>query len=145
MAIFSDIINFLFDRKKKENDEIRAAMERINPCKFFQELADYAQSLGFAVAEGIYDSGFYSGTNYAQHGIQFKMYGRTVAVALNTYFRDDSASGIYYTSGGTTGEFSGQFTLTTLKMCKEDLDKLAVKLKENYQQLKLDSINEDFV
>lgn len=144
MVIFSDIVNFLFGRKK-QSKEIKNAQEHITPYKFYQQLADYAQSLGFTVAEGIYDSGFYSGTNYAQHGIQFKMYGRTVAAALNTYFRDDSASGIYYTSGRTTGEFSGPFTLTTLKMCKEDLDKLAVKLKENHQQLKLDSINEDFV
>ena len=44
-----------------------------------------------------------------------------------------------------SGGFSGLFTLTTLKKCKEDLDKLLVRLKENHQQIKLDSINEDFV
>jgi hypothetical protein len=145
MEILSDIIDFLFNRKKKPNEEIRTAMERINPYKFFQELADYAQSLGFAVAEGISDSGFSSGTNYAVHGIQFKMYGMIVAVGLNTILTDRYTAGIYYTSGEETGGFSGPFTLTTLKKCKEDLYKLVVRLKENHQQIKLDSINEDFV
>lgn len=145
MAIFSDIINFLFDRKKKENDEIRAAMERISPCKFFQELADYAQSLGFAVAEGIRDSGFSTTEpNYAIHGIQFKMYGMIVAVGLNTVLKDRYTPGIHYMSS-KEGGFIGPFSITTLKMCKEDLDKLVVRLKENHQQIKLDSINEDFV
>ena len=147
MAIFSDIINFLFDRKKKENDEIRAAMERINPCKFFQELADYALSLGFTVAEGISDSGFSSSEpNYAIHGIQFKKCGMVVAVGLNTILNDRYTAGIYYTSGSKEGGgFAGPFSITTLKMCKEDLDKLVVKIKENQQQIKLKSINEDFV
>lgn len=36
MAILSDIINFLFDRKKKPNEEIQAVMERIKPYKFFK-------------------------------------------------------------------------------------------------------------
>ena len=145
MGIFSDLKEFLFDRKKKENDEIRAAMERINPCKFFQELADYAQSLGFAVAEGISDSGFSSEPNYAVHGIQFKMYGMIVAVGLNTILTDRYTAGIYYTSGKESGGFAGPFSITTLKKCKEDLDKLLVRLKENHQQIKLESINEDFV
>ena len=145
MGIFSDIIEFLFDRKKKPNEEIKAAMERINPYKFFQELADYAQSLGFTVAEGISDSGFSSGTNYAVHGIQFKMYGMIVAVGLNTILTDRYTAGIYYTSGKESGGFAGPFSITTLKKCKEDLDKLLVRLKENHQQIKLESINEDFV
>ena len=145
MGIFSDLKEFLFDRKKKQNDEIRAAMERINPCKFFQELADYAQSLGFTVAEGIRDSGFSSGTNYAVHGIQFRMYGMIVAVGLNTILTDRYTAGIYYTSGEKSGGFSGPFTITTLNKCKEDLDKLLVRLKEKQQQIKLESINEDFV
>lgn len=146
MAIFSDIINFLFDRKKKQNEEIQTAMERINPYKFFQELADYAQSLGFIVAEGIRDSGFSSSEpNYAAHGIQFRMYDKIVAVGLNTMLTDRYTAGIYYTSGKESGGFSGPFTLTTLKKCKEDLDKLVIRLKENHQKIKLDSINEDFV
>ena len=145
MGIFSDIIDFLFNRKKKQNDEIRAAMERINPCKFFQELADYAQSLGFAVAEGISDSGFSSEPNYAIHGIQFKMCGKVVAVGLNTVLNDRYTPGIYYTSGEKSGGFAGPFSITTLKKCKEDLDKLVVKQKELNQQIKLESINEDFV
>ena len=145
MGIFSDLKEFLFDRKKKPNEEIKAAMERINPYKFFQELADYAQSLGFTVAEGISDSGFSSGTNYAVHGIQFKMYGMIVAVGLNTILTDRYTAGIYYTSGKESGGFAGPFSITTLKKCKEDLDKLLVRLKENHQQIKLESINEDFV
>lgn len=146
MAIFSDIIDFLFDSKKKQNEEIQTAMERINPYKFFQELADYAKSLGFTVAEGLRDNSFSSSEpNYAAHGIQFIMYGMVVAVGLNTMLTDRYAAGIYYTSGKKSGGFSGQFTLTTLKKCKEDLDKLVVRLKEDYQQIKLDSINEDFV
>lgn len=143
MWIFSDIKEFLFDRKKKENDEIRAAMERINPCKFFQELADYAFSLGFTVAEGISDSGFSSEPNYAIHGIHFKMCGKVVAVGLNTVL--NYTPGIYYTSGSKEGGFTGPFSITTLKKCKEDLDKLVIKIKENNQQMKLKSINEDFV
>ena len=145
MEIFSDIINFLFNRKKKQNEEIRTVMERINPVKFFQELADYAQSLGFTVAEGMSATGFSSDPNYAVHGIQFRMYGMVVAVGLNTVLSDRYTPGIYYTSGEKSGGFTGPFTITTLKMCKEDLDKLVVRLKENHQQLKLDSINEDFV
>lgn len=145
MGIFSDIKEFLFDRKKKENDEIRAAMERINPCKFFQELADYAFSLGFTVAEGISDSGFSSEPNYAINGIQFKMCGKVVAVGLNTVLNGRYTSGIYYTSGSREGGFTGPFSITTLKKCKEDLDKLVIKIKENNQQMKLKSINEDFV
>ena len=146
MEILSDIIEFLFNRKKKQNDEIRTAMERINPYKFFQELADYAQSLGFTVAEGIRDSGFsLEEPNYAAHGIQFKMYGMIVAVGLNTILTDRYTAGIYFTSGKESGGFAGPFTLTTLKKCKEDLYKLVVRLKENHQQIKLDSINEDFV
>jgi len=146
MEILSDIIEFLFNRKKKPNDKIRTAMERINPYKFFQELADYAQSLGFAVAEGIRDSGFsLEEPNYAAHGIQFRMYGMIVAVGLNTILTDCYTAGIYYTSGEKSGGFSGPFTITTLNKCKEDLDKLVVRLKENHQQIKLDSINEDFV
>lgn len=144
MAIFSDIVNFLFGRKK-QNGEIRTALERINPCKFFQELADYAQSLGFTVEEGISDSGFSSEPNYAIHGIQFKKCGMVVAVGLNTVLNDRYTPGIYYTSGKESGGFSGPFTITTLTKCKEDLDKLVVRLKENYQQSKLESINEDFV
>lgn len=143
MGIFSDLKEFLFGSKKKQNDEIRAAMERINPCKFFQELADYAQSLGFTVAEGISDSGFSSEPNYAIHGIQFKMCGKVVAVGLNTVLNDRYTPGIYYTSGA--GGFTGPFSITTLNMCKEGLDKLVVKIKENQQQIKLESINEDFV
>ena len=107
MGIFSDIIDFLFDRKKKQNDEIRTAMEQINPNKFFQELADYAQSLGFTVAEGIRDRGFSSGTNYAVHGIQFRMYNMIVAVGLNTILSNRYTAGIYYTSGEKSGGFSG--------------------------------------
>lgn len=146
MGIFSDIKEFLFDRKKKENDEIRAAMERINPYKFFQELADYAFSLGFTVAEGISDSGFSSEPNYAIHGIQFKMCGKVVAVGLNTVLNDRYTPGIYYTSGSKEGGgFTGPFSITTLKKCKEDLDKLVIKIKEKQQQIKLESINEDFV
>lgn len=145
MAIFSDIINFLFDRKKKQNEEIQAAMERINPYKFFQELADYAQSLGFTVIEGLSDSGFSSEPNYVAHGIQFRMYGMVVAVGLNTILTDRYPAGIYYTSGAKEGGFSGPFSINTLRKCKEDLDKLVVRLKENHQQIKLDSINEDFV
>ena len=145
MAIFSDIIYFLFDRKKKQNEEIKTALEQINPYKFFQELADYAQSLGFTVAEGIRDSGFSSGTNYAVHGIQFRMYDMIVAVGLNTILTDRYTAGIYYTSGEKSGGFSGPFTITTLNKCKEDLDKLLVRLKEKQQQIKLESINEDFV
>lgn len=145
MAIFSDIINFLFNRKKKQNDEIRAAMEQINPYKFFQELADYAQSLGFTVAEGMSAYGISSDPNYAAHGIQFRMYGMVVAVGLNTLLTDRYTAGIYYTSGSKEGGFSGPFSITTLRKCKEDLDKLVVRLKENHQQIKLESINEDFV
>lgn len=145
MGIFSDIIDFLFDRKKKQNEEIRTAMEQINPNKFFQELADYAQSLGFTVAEGIRDSGFSSGTNYAVHGIQFRMYNMIVAVGLNTILSNRYTAGIYYTSGEKSGGFSGPFTITTLNKCKEDLDKVLVRLKEKHQQIKLESINEDFV
>lgn len=142
MGIFSDLKEFIFG-KKKQNDEIRAVMERINPCKFFQELADYALSLGFTVAEGISDFGFSSEPNYAIHGIQFKMYGMVVAVGLNTILNDSYTAGIYYTSG-VGGGFTGPFSITTLNMCKEGLDKLLVKIKENYQQIKLDSIKEDF-
>jgi hypothetical protein len=145
MAIFSDIIDFLFDRKKKQNEEIKTALEQINPYKFFQELADYAQSLGFTVAEGIRDTGFSSGTNYAVHGIQFRMYDMIVAVGLNTILSNSHTAGIYYTSGEKSGGFSGPFTITTLNKCKEDLDKLVVRLKEKQQQIKLESINEDFV
>ena len=145
MAIFNDIIDFLFNRKKKQNDEIQTALEQINPYKFFQELADYAQSLGFTVAEGIRDTGFSSRTNYAVHGIQFRMYDMIVAVGLNTILTDRYTAGIYYTSGEKSGGFSGPFTITTLNKCKEDLDKLLVRLKEKQQQIKLDSINEDFV
>lgn len=146
MGIFSDILEFLFDRRKKQNEEIKTALERINPCKFFQELADYAQSLGFTVAEGIRDRGFSTtGTNYAVHGIQFRMYGMVVAVGLNTVLSDRYTPGIYYTSGEKSGGFTGPFSITTLKKCKEDLDKLVIRLKENHQQIKLDSINEDFV
>lgn len=144
MAIFSDIINFIFGCKK-QNEEIRTAMEQINPCKFFQELADYAQSLGLSVTEAITDSGVSSEPNYAVNGIQFKMYGMVVAVGLNTVLNDRYTPGIYYTSGKESGGFSGPFTITTLTKCKEDLDKLVVRLKENYQQSKLESINEDFV
>lgn len=146
MAIFSDIINFLFDRKKKQIEEIRDDLERINPYKFFQELTDYAQSLGFTVAEGIRDSGFSSSEpNYAAHDIQFRMYDKIVAVGLNTMLTDRYTAGIYYTSGEESGGFVGTFSITTLTKCKEDLDKLVVRLKENHQQIKLDSINEDFV
>jgi hypothetical protein len=145
MAIFSDIIDFLFDRKKKQNEEIKTALEQINPYKFFQELADYAQSLGFTVAEGIRDTGFSSGTNYAVHGIQFRMYDMIVAVGLNTILSNSHTAGIYYTSGEKSGGFSGPFTITILNKCKEDLDKLLVRLKEKQQQIKLESINEDFV
>ena len=149
MEIFNKIIEFLFGRKKKQNDEIRTALERIKPDKFFQELADYAQSLGFIVAEGLSDSGFSSEPNYAEQGIQFRMYGQIVAVGLNTVLNDRYTEGIYYTSGskegGGNGGFTGPFTLTTLKKCKEDLYKLVVRLKENHQQIKLDSLNEDFV
>lgn len=145
MGIFSDIIDFLFDRKKKQNEEIKTALEQINPYKFFQELADYAQSLGFTVAEGIRDTGFSSGTNYAVHGIQFRMYDMIVAVGLNTILSNRYTAGIYYTSGEKSGGFSGPFTITTLNKCKEDLDKLLVRLKEKQQQIKLESINEDFV
>lgn len=145
MGIFNKIIEFLFGRKKKQNDEIRTALERIKPDKFFQELADYAQSLGFIVAEGLSDSGFSSEPNYAEHGIQFRMYGQIVAVGLNTVLNDRYTEGIYYTSGSREGGFSGPFSITTLKKCKEDLYKLVIKLKENHQQLKLDSLNEDFV
>lgn len=145
MAIFSDIINFLFDRKKKPNEEIQAAMERITPYKFFQELADYALSLGFTVAEGMSAYGVSPEPNYAAHGIQFRMYGMVVAVGLNTILNDRYTAGIYYTSGSREGGFTGPFSITTLKMCKEDLDKLVVKIKENHQQIKLESINEDFV
>lgn len=142
MGIFSDIIDFLFDRKKKQNEEIRTALEQINPYKFFQELADYAQSLGFTVVEAISDSGFSSEPNYAAHGIHFKMYGKIVAVGLNTILNYKNTAGIYYTSG--EGGFTGPFSITTLNMCKEGLDKLVVKIKENYQQYKLESIKEDF-
>jgi hypothetical protein len=150
MEILSDIIDFLFNRKKKPNEEIRTAMERISPYKFLQELADYAQSLGFTVGEGVRDSGFsLEEPNYAVHGIQFKMYGMVVAVGFNTILTDRYTAGIYYTSGskegGGSGGFAGPFTLTTLKMCKEDLYKFVVRLKENNQKIKLDSINEDFV
>lgn len=145
MGIFSDILEFLFDRKKKQNEEIQTALERINPCKFFQELADYAQSLGFTVAEGMSATGYSSDPNYAVHGIQFRMYGMVVAVGLNTVLSDRYTPGIYYTSGEKSGGFTGPFSITTLTKCKEDLDKLVVRLKENHQQIKLDSINEDFV
>ena len=146
MEIFNKIIEFLFGRKKKQNDEIRTALERIKPDKFFQELADYAQSLGFTVAEGLSSTGFSSDPNYAAHGIQFRMYGMVVAVGVNTILNELFTAGIYYTSGSNDGGgFSGPFTITTLKKCKEDLDKLVIKLKENHQQLKLDSLNEDFV
>lgn len=146
MGIFNDIIEFLFNSKKKPSEEIQTVMEKINPYKFFQELADYAQSLGFTVAEGIRDTGFVSSEpNYAVHGIQFKMYGMIVAVGLNTILTDRYTAGIYFTSGKESGGFAGPFTITTLKKCKEDLDKLVVRLKENHQQIKLDSINEDFV
>lgn len=145
MGIFSDILEFLFDRKKKQNEEIRTALERINPYNFFQELADYAQSLGFAVAEGMSAYGYSSEPNYAAHGIQFRMYGMVVAVGLNTVLSDRYTPGIYYTSGEKSGGFTGPFSITTLTKCKEDLDKLVVRLKENHQQIKLDSINEDFV
>ena len=145
MEISSDILEFLFDRRKKQNEEIQTALERINPYKFYQELADYAQSLGFAVAEGISDSGFSSEPNYAVHGIQFKMYGMVAAVGLNTVLSDRYTPGIYYTSGEKSGGFTGPFSITTLTKCKEDLDKLVIRLKENHQQIKLDSINEDFV
>lgn len=145
MGILSDIFEFLFDRKKKQNEEIRTAMVRINPYKFFQELADYAQSLGFTVVEGLRDSGFSSEPNYAAHGIQFRMYGMVVAVGLNTILTDRYTAGIYYTSGEESGGFTGPFSITTLTKCKEDLDKLVVRLKENHQQIKLDSIKEDFV
>ena len=58
---------------------------------------------------------------------------------------DRYTPGIYYTSGEKSGGFTGPFSITTLKKCKEDLDKLVVRLKENHQQIKLESINEDFV
>ena len=145
MAILSDIINFLFDRKKKPNEEIQAAMERIKPYKFFQELADYALSLGFTVAEGMSDYGVSPEPNYAAQSIQFRMYGMVVAVCLNIILNDRYTAGIYYTSGSKEGGFVGPLSITTLKMCKEYLDKLLVRLKENHQQIKLDSINEDFV
>ena len=146
MEIFNKIIEFLFGRKKKQNDEIRTTLERIKPDKFFQELADYAQSLGFTVAEGLSATGFSSDTNYAAHGIQFRMYGMVVAVGVNTILKEHFSTGIYYTSGSNDGGgFSGPFTITTLKKCKGDLYKLVIKLKENHQQLKLDSLNEDFV
>lgn len=144
MEIFNKIIEFLFGRKKKQNDEIRTALERIKPDKFFQELADYAQSLGFTVAEGLSATGISTNPNYAVHGIQFRMYGKAVAVGLNTLVNNTDA-GIYYTSGVKLGGFTGPFSITTLKKCKEDLYKLVIKLKEKHQQLKLDSINEDFV
>lgn len=77
------------------------------------------------------------------------MYRMIVAVGLNTILTDRYTAGIYFTSGtkegGGNGGFTGPFTLTTLKKCKEDLDKLVVKIKENHQQIKLDSLNEDFV
>ena len=142
MGIFSDLKEFIFG-KKKQNEEIRTALEQINPYKFFQELADYAQSLGFSVGEGLSDSGFSSEPNYAAHGIQFRMYGTIVAVGLNTILNDRYTAGIYYTSGA--GGFTGPFSITTLRKCKEDLDKLVVRLKEKHQQIKLESINEDFV
>lgn len=145
MAILSDIINFLFDRKKKPNEEIQAAMERIKPYKFFQELADYALSLGFTVAEGMSAYGVSPEPNYAEQVIHFRMYGMVVAVCLNIILNDRYTAGIYYTSGSKEGGFVGPLSITTLKMCKEDLDKLLVRLKENHQQIKLDSINEDFV
>ena len=145
MAILSDIINFLFDRKKKPNEEIQDAMERIKPYKFFQELADYALSLGFTVAEGMSAYGVSPEPNYAAQSIQFRMYGMVVAVCLNIILNDRYTAGIYYTSGSKEGGFVGPLSITTLKMCKEDLDKLLVRLKENHQQIKLDSINEDFV
>ena len=145
MGIFSDILEFLFDRRKKQNEEVQTALERINPCKFFQELADYAQSLGFTVAEGMSAYGVSSDPNYAVHGIQFRMYGMVVAVGLNTILSDHYTPGIYYTSGEKSGGFTGPFSITTLTKCKEDLDKLVIRLKENHQQIKLDSINEDFV
>ena len=144
MGIFSDLKEFIFG-KKKQNEEIKTALEQINPYKFFQELADYAQSLGFTVGEGLSDSGFSSEPNYAAQGIQFRMYGMIVAVGLNTILTDRYTAGIYYTSGSREGGFSGPFTLTTLTKCKNDLDKLVVKIKENHQQIKLESINEDFV
>jgi hypothetical protein len=58
---------------------------------------------------------------------------------------DRYTAGIYYTSGAKECGFSGPFTITTLNKCKEDLDKLLVRLKENHQQIKLESIKEDFV
>ena len=116
MEILSDIIDFLFNRKKKQNDEIRIAMEKITPYKFYQELADYAQSLGFAVAEGNRDSGFsLEEPNYAAHGKQFRMYGMIVAVGLNTILTDRYTAGIYFRSGKESGGFSGLFSITTLK------------------------------
>jgi len=145
MGIFSEIIEFLFDRKKKQNDEIRAAMERINPVKFFQTLADYANSLGFATAEGMSAYGVSSDPNYAINGIQFRMFGQVVAVGLNSYLQDKFTPGIYYTSGPKEGGFTGPFTITTLNMIKADLEMVAIRQKEIHQQLKLASINEDFV
>lgn len=145
MGILCNLKEFIFGQKK-QNDEIRTAMERISPYKFFQELADYAQSLGFTVGEGVRDSGFsLEEPNYAAHGIQFRMYGMIVAVGLNTILTDRYTAGIYYTSGEKSGGFTGPFSITTLRKCKEDLDKLVVKIKENHQQIKLDNINEDFV
>ena len=145
MGIFSDLKEFIFGRKKKQDDEIRLALERINPVKFFQTLADYAQSLGFTTAEGMSAYGVSSNPNYAVKGIQFRIYGQIVAVGLNTFLQDKLTSGIYYTSSGIKKGVAVPFTITTLNMIKADLDKVLVQQKEIHQYLKLASINEDFI
>lgn len=148
MGIFSDLKEFIFGRKKKQDDEIRRTLERINPVRFYQELADYGVSLGLAVDDAMVDRGFTNSTdtNYALNGIIFRFNGAVAACGINSTMSDGFTPAIYFVSGtmGRSGGFTGPFTITTLKMCKEDLYKALIKLKKFMEQKKLESINEDF-
>ena len=149
MGIFSDLKEFIFGRKKRKDDEIRLALERINPVKFYQTLADYGVSLGLSVDGAVVDRGFTNSTevNYALNGIIFRLDGAVAACGINSTMSDGFTPAIYFVSGtvGRSGGFTGPFTITTLKMCKEDLEKAVIKLKKFKEQKKLESINEDFV
>lgn len=140
MKILSKLKELIFGKKKIQEEN------GIDPQEFFQTLADYAQSLGFAITEGMYARMVQVNPNYVEKGIQFRIYGQVVAICLNSCIRGNKLTpGIYYTSGTKIGGFTGPFTITTLNMIKADLDMVSLQQKEIHQQLKLESINEDFV
>jgi hypothetical protein len=142
MGIFSNLKEFIFRRKKKTDDEIHQAMERINPVKFYEALAEYGQSLGLSVEEGINDSGFTAEPNFAVNGIQFGIYGICLAVCMNTWMYDGNTPGIIFCVKHRA--FNGPYTKPVLDMCKAELEE-AVKVMKNWkQQVKLDKLNEDF-